>query len=116
MQQNNVLKEKPTKDDAVNKVNYIKAEQLTFDTYYFKPAQILKYHRHNIADQIFIVQEGEGEYYLDDEKQEEVIKIAVGSVFLAPKGVWHKVVNTGSGILVASQTTHSPSDLEWRPE
>ncbi len=100
-------------DEDVNKVNYVKTEQLGTDTYYFKPGQILAYHRHPEGDQVFFVQEGEGEFYLDAGTEEKV-DIKVGSIVLAPKNVWHKVVNTGSSRLIVSQATRQPAGMEKR--
>jgi len=45
---------------------------------------------------------------------EEVIKVSKGSVFLAPKDVWHKIVNTGNEVLAASQTTKQPAGMVVR--
>ena len=100
-------------DSDVNKVGYIKTEQLGADTYYFKPGQVLAYHRHPEGDQVFFVHEGEGEFYLDA-GSEEKIAIKPGSIVLAPKNVWHKVVNTGSSPLIVSQATKQPAGMEKR--
>ncbi len=101
------------KDDDVNKVNYIMTDQLGADTYYFKPGQVLAYHRHPQGDQIFFIHEGEGEFYLDT-GTEEKITIKQGSMVLAPKNVWHKVVNTGNSPLIVSQATKQPAGMEKR--
>jgi len=100
-------------DEDVNKVNYVKTEQLGTDTYYFKPGQVLAYHRHPEGDQVFFVQEGEGEFYLDAGTEEKVA-IKPGSIVLAPRNVWHKVVNTGSSRLIVSQATRNPAGMEKR--
>lgn len=109
MQQANVTATKEFKDDAVNKVTYIKTEQMAQDTYYFKPGQVLDYHRHPAGDQIFFVHEGEGTYFLDDGKEEKT-ELKPGVIVLAPKNVWHKIVAKGS--LVVSQSTHQPAGFE----
>lgn len=111
MQQANVSAKKEFKDDAVNKVTYIKTEQLAQDTYYFKPGQVLDYHRHPAGDQIFFVHEGEGTYFTDDGKEEKT-ELKPGVVVLAPKGVWHKI--TANGSLVVSQATTQPAGMEKR--
>ena len=51
----NVIQKKEFKEEGVNKVTYIKTEQLVADTYYFKPNQVVAYHRHPEGDQIFSV-------------------------------------------------------------
>ncbi len=53
MQQADVLAKKEFKDDNVNKVTYLKTDAIAQDTYYFKPGQVLDYHRHPNGDQIF---------------------------------------------------------------
>ena len=111
MQQANVTDTKDFKDDAVNKVTYIKTDQVAQDTYYFKAGQVLAYHRHPGGDQVFFVHEGEGTYYID-EGTEESTPLAPGVVVLAPKGVWHKIV--ASTELVVSQATNQPAGLEQR--
>ena len=109
----NVVKGCATKEETVNKVTQVKTEQLSFDTYYFKPGQVLDYHKHPEGDQVFVVSQGEGQFYLDA-GTEEVQNISTGSVFLAPKDTWHKIVNTGSEILIASQTTRQPAGMVAR--
>ncbi len=111
MQQANALMTKEFKDDAVNKVTYIKTDHIAQDTYYFKAGQTLAYHRHPGGDQLFFVQEGEGTYYLDD-GEEETTTLKPGVTVLAPKGVWHKVV--ASTDLVVSQATIQPAGMEQR--
>ncbi|MFQ5441987.1 MAG: cupin domain-containing protein [Thermodesulfobacteriota bacterium] len=111
MEQANVTETKSFKDDAVAKVNYIKTDALTEDTYYFKAGQVLDYHRHPTGDQIFFVQEGEGTYYLDA-GEEESTELKPGSVVLAPKNVWHKIVAKTE--LVVSQATRQPAGMETR--
>lgn len=111
MQRADVLEKKDFKADNVNKVTYVKTESLAQDTYYFKPGQVLDYHRHPNGDQIFFVHEGTGTYYTDDGKEESAA-LKPGVVVLAPKGVWHKVVATTS--LVISQATAQPAGMEKR--
>lgn len=107
----NVIQKKEFKEEGVNKVTYIKTEQIVTDTYYFKPNQILAYHRHPDGDQIFFVHEGEGTFCLDDGK-EECIELKPGVTVLAPKGVWHKI--TARTELVVSQATRQPAGMEVR--
>ncbi|MBI5902980.1 MAG: cupin domain-containing protein [Deltaproteobacteria bacterium] len=111
MHQANISSKKEFKDDAVNKVTYIKTEQLVQDTYYFKQGQVLDYHRHPGGDQVFFVHEGEGTYYIDDGK-EQAFDLKPGIVVLAPKNVWHKIVATKE--LVVSQATAQPAGFEKR--
>lgn len=111
MQQANILEKKEFKEDAVNKLTFIKTEQLVQDTYYFKPGQVLDYHRHPGGDQVFFVQDGEGTYYSDNGVEEKVA-LRPGVVVLAPKGVWHKIIAKSD--LVVSQATAQPAGFEKR--
>lgn len=111
MQQVDVAAKKEFKADGVNKVTHVKTEQVAQDTYYFKPGQVLDYHRHPGGDQIFFVHEGEGTYFLEDGK-EETLALNPGVVVLAPKNVWHKIVAKTE--LVVSQATVQPAGFEKR--
>lgn len=111
MQQADVTAKKEFKAEGVNKVTFVKTEQLAQDTYYFKPEQVLDYHRHPGGDQIFFVHEGEGTYFLEDGK-EEAVALRPGVVVLAPKNVWHKIVAKTD--LVVSQATAQPAGFEKR--
>src|SRR3989304_5922677 len=111
MNYSNVLEKKEFKEGSVNKVTQIKSEQLTADTYYFKPGQVLDYHKHPEGDQIFFVHDGEGTFYLDNGKEEST-NLKAGVAILAPKGIWHKIVaKTG---LIVSQATKQPAGMEPR--
>lgn len=111
MQRADVSAKKDFKEDIVNKVTFVKTDSLVQDTYYFRPGQVLDYHRHPGGDQIFFVHEGEGTYFIDDGK-EESFELKPGVVVLAPKGVWHKIVAKSS--LVVSQATSQPAGMEKR--
>lgn len=97
--------------DGVGKVTYVKGEQVSADTYYFRPGQSLGYHRHPEGDQIFFVHEGEGTFSLDDGAV-ETVALRPGVIVLAPKGVWHNV--TAKTDLVVSQATRQPAGMEKR--
>ena len=103
----NVLKELQLLENSLSKVVNIKTEQLGADTYYFRPGQMLAYHQHPDSDQIFFVISGKGTFYLDN-GVEQVFEVTPGSIVLAPKGVWHQLVNTGTDPLVTSQATKLP--------
>lgn len=109
MQQVNIYDEKEFKDNAVNRATYIKTERINQETYYFKPGQVIDYHRHPEGDQIFFVHEGEGMCYLDDGKEESV-ELKPGTVVLAPKGIWHKIVAKTE--LIVSAATSQPAGIE----
>lgn len=100
------------KDDAVNKVNNFTGEDLTVDTYYFKPGQILQYHKHPKGDQVFFILKGQGSFYLDN-GQEQVIEVKEGSIVYVPAGVWHKL-EPKNGEMFASQVTKAAAGMENR--
>ena len=107
----NILEKKEYADELVKKVTYLKTDDLTADTYYFKVKQVLAYHRHPTGDQIFFVQEGKGTFYLDA-GEEETVELVAGCVVLAPKNVWHKIVDETE--MVVSQATVQPAGVEQR--
>lgn len=100
-------------DDAVSKVNLIKTDAVTLDVYYYKAGQALGYHRHPTGDQIFTVLEGTGTFKLDD-GTEESLEVKQGSTFLAPANVWHDLIDSGDGKLIAQQVTKQPAGMEKR--
>ncbi len=100
-----------TQDDVVAKVTIVKTDSLSLDVYYFKAGQSLGYHRHPTGDQIFTVIEGSGTFKLDG-GSEESIEVKEGTTFLAPANVWHDLIDSGNGKLVAQQVTKQPSGME----
>ncbi len=113
IQNGNISAYRKTQDDMVAKVTIIKTNELSLDVYYFKAGQALGYHRHPTGDQIFTVIEGSGTFKLDD-NGEETLEVNQGSTFLAPANVWHDLVDSGNGKLVAQQVTKQPSGMEKR--
>ncbi|MDP3058319.1 MAG: cupin domain-containing protein, partial [bacterium] len=79
----------------------------------FATGQTLAYHRHPEADQVFFVLSGEGQFSTDD-GVETVFKVHAGSIIIAPKNVWHKLVAISSDPLVACQVTRLPVTIEAR--
>ncbi|MFW2331616.1 MAG: cupin domain-containing protein [Nitrospinota bacterium] len=113
IQKGNINDSATWSDSELPKVSIVKTDNISLDVYYFKPGQKIKYHRHPTGDQIFTVIEGTGKFYLDD-NAEETIDVKAGDTFVAPKNVWHDLVNTGSSNLIAQQVTEQPAGLEWR--
>ena len=99
-------------DAGVNKVNNFMGEDLTTDTYYFRPGQTLTYHRHPTGDQVFFILRGKGNFYLNN-GSEEIIPVEEGSIVYIPKGVWHQLEAIG-GDVVACQATRSGAGMESR--
>ena len=48
---------------------------------------------------------------LDDNGQ-ETLEVKQGSTFLAPANVWHDLIDSGDGSLVAQHVTKQPSGME----
>ncbi|HWJ04088.1 MAG TPA: cupin domain-containing protein [Verrucomicrobiae bacterium] len=97
------------KQDGVNKVNNFTGEDLTTDTYYFQPGQVLEYHRHPQGDQVFFILKGAGKFYLDN-GSESVLDVQDGSIIYVPKGIWHKL--DASTELIACQTTRAGAGMQ----
>ncbi len=49
-----------------------------------------------------------------DDKGQEALEVKQGSTFLAPANVWHDLIDSGDGKLVAQQVTKQPSGMEKR--
>lgn len=111
MQGVNVFEKKEFNDKEVNQVTNLKTGRIVQVTYYFKPGQMLDYHRHPEGDQVFFTHEGEGACYTDEGK-EEVIQLKPGVITIAPKGVWHKIVAATN--LIVSAATTQPAGFEKR--
>jgi len=103
----NVLDKLQMQEGNLAKIVNIKTEQIGADTYYFHPGQVLAYHQHPHSDQVFFIISGTGKFYLDD-GTEKIFDVSPGTIVLAPKGVWHQLINTGNEPLIASQATKLP--------
>jgi quercetin dioxygenase-like cupin family protein len=90
-------------DQSVNKVNVFTGNDMTVDTYYFKPNQVLDYHAHPNGDQCFYFFKGNGKFYLNN-GSESSIDVASGSIVYVPAGVSHKIENSNTE-MVAVQST-----------
>lgn len=112
----NIMEKKTFADGtAPSKVGQLKTDELTADTYYFKPGQVLDWHRHPTGDQIFFIQSGTGTFYLQkDGGPEESCKVGPEITIMAEKNVWHKLVADDGIELIASQATKQPAGMETR--
>ncbi len=109
----NISDNKTLSDDIVAKVTILKTDALTLDVYYFNAGQGLGYHRHPTGDQMFTVIGGTGAFKLDD-GNEDTLSVKAGDTFLAPMNVWHDLIDSGDGQLVAQQVTKQPAGMEKR--
>lgn len=109
----NIFEEMGTAVEAPKRVNHLKTPEISLDTYYLLPGQVLDYHKHPTGDQIFMVNQGTGDLYIDD-GAEKVVRLSPGTAVLTLKDMWHKIVNSGKNILIVSQTTKQPSGIVLR--
>ncbi|MBI2874416.1 MAG: cupin domain-containing protein [Firmicutes bacterium] len=108
----NILENTSYSFESVKKVSNFQGGDITADTYYFKPSQILAYHRHPQGDQIFFVLKGSGRFHLDN-GTERIIDVKPGSTVYVPAGTWHQLAN-GNEEMVASQVTKAGAGMESR--
>ena len=102
-------------EGSVPKINLIMTDDLAADTYYFGAGDVLDWHRHPNGDQVFFFLQGSGTFHLQEEGgPEETVAVKAGSVVLAPRGVWHKVVNDSGEVMVAAQATKAGAGMEVR--
>ncbi|BCJ86990.1 cupin domain-containing protein [Effusibacillus dendaii] len=92
-------------DRSVSKVNNFTGHDLTTNTYYFKPGQSMGYQSTAGGDQVYVVLQGEGQFYLNN-GQEETIDVESGSIMYIPKGVSFKIVNNQSSDLICTGVQH----------
>ncbi len=77
-----------------------------------QPGEGPAWHRHDY-DEVFVISEGEATYTIGD----EVIHADAGTVVLAPAGVPHTFVNSGTGILRQTAVHVAPKvQIEWLDE
>jgi quercetin dioxygenase-like cupin family protein len=76
----------------MQKVNLFETSRLFCDVYCLEPGQAQKPHRHDAADKVYAVLEGEVLVRVGD----ETATVAAGAAVLAPAGQDHGVENRGS--------------------
>lgn len=94
-------------DRFVAKVNNFTGLNLTTNTFYFKPGQSLGYQAPAGGDEVFVVLQGQGQFYLNN-GQEEAIDVENGSIVYIPNGVKYKIVNAHSTEMVCTAVNHPP--------
>lgn len=101
----NILDLISTSNESTKKITHFKTNDLTLETYYFLPGQIVDYHKHPNGNQILIVLQGKGVFYTnnDDNTNEKATNIKEGDYILVVQNVWHKIVNNSNNILILTQ-------------
>lgn len=75
-----------------------------------EPGQEVPLHIHPSADDMWVILEGEGDYYVGEDKAE---RVRAGMVACAPAGTVHGLKNTGATKLVYVSVS-SPQPLDFR--
>lgn len=82
-------------DKFIKKVP-LNTEKFVFNTFYFKPRQILPFHKHLATDELFYIVEGVGQFTVGNES---IIVGPTSSVY-GPANVFHGLVNSGDKEMV----------------
>ncbi|HTY45081.1 MAG TPA: cupin domain-containing protein [Patescibacteria group bacterium] len=82
-------------DKFIKKVP-LNTDKLVFNTFYFKPRQILPFHKHPATDELFYIVEGVGEFTVGNES----VTVGPTSAVYGPADVFHGLVNSGEKEMV----------------
>lgn len=113
MQATNVIKNPRFEDDKGSKLQVVKTPQLAVDALYLKPGQQHGPHRLPTRDRAIAVVEGSVVVAVHNDIEERV-DAAPGAVVLAPKGVWHTILNTSGQNAVLLLSSQFPAPVEER--
>jgi quercetin dioxygenase-like cupin family protein len=75
----------------MQKINLFETPRFFCDVYCLESGQAQKPHRHDAADKVYVVLEGEVHIRVGD----ETASVAIGGAVLAPAGIEHGVENHG---------------------
>ncbi|MBF0484091.1 MAG: cupin domain-containing protein [Candidatus Omnitrophica bacterium] len=77
-------------------------DKFVFNTYFFKPRQILPFHKHPATDELFYIVEGVGEFTVGNEST----IVGPTSTIYGPANVFHGLINSGDKdlVLISVQT------------
>jgi quercetin dioxygenase-like cupin family protein/uncharacterized protein YbaR (Trm112 family) len=82
-------------DKALKKVP-LDTDKFVFNSYFFKPRQILPFHKHPATDELFYIVEGVGEFTVGNQS----IIVGPTSSIYGPANVFHGLVNSGDKEMV----------------
>ena len=71
-------------------------DKFVFNTFFLKPRQVLKLHKHPATDELFYIIEGRGQFTVGDNQ----VMVDSGSAVYGPATVPHGMVNSGDKDLV----------------
>jgi quercetin dioxygenase-like cupin family protein/DNA-directed RNA polymerase subunit RPC12/RpoP len=94
--------------DKFLKKNPLPTDKLVFNTYFFKPRQILPFHKHPGSDELFYIIDGTGEFTVGNDSS----MVGPGSVVYGPADVFHGLVNSGNSNMVVI-TVQAPKPVEY---
>jgi len=83
-------------DMELVKKNPLESESFVVNTFFLKPRQILKLHKHPASDEIFYFVEGAGQYTMGDYQ----VLVSSGSMAYGPADSYHGIVNSGETRMV----------------
>ena len=109
MQSVNLISDARYSDDQANALHAIKTDQLVIDGLYLKGGQNTPWGKSPDSDQAFLCVQGQGELVLETAAvgNELRVPLTVGSVALAARGTFHRVVAGGEG-MICSVITRFP--------
>lgn len=82
-------------DQFIKKVP-LNTDKFVFNTFYFKPRQILPFHKHPATDELFYIVDGVGQFTVGNES----IIVGPTSAVYGPANVFHGLVNSGNKEMV----------------
>jgi quercetin dioxygenase-like cupin family protein len=85
----------------------LNTDKIVFNTFYFKPRQILSFHKHPATDELFYIVEGVGEFTVGNES----ITVGPTSSVYGPANVFHGLVNSGDKEMVVI-SVQAPKPVE----
>ncbi|HTZ11298.1 MAG TPA: cupin domain-containing protein [Candidatus Margulisiibacteriota bacterium] len=93
-------------DKFIKKVP-LATDKIVFNTFYFKPRQILPFHKHPMTDELFYIVEGVGEFTVGNERT----IVGPASAVYGPANVFHGLVNSGDKEMVVI-SVQAPKPVE----
>ena len=84
-----------TSDEKFYKTTLFRGDGLMLGVNCLEPGQVQKPHTHDDQDKFYYVVEGNGRFWIGDER----LEASTGDVIWAPAGVLHGVENEGNGRL-----------------
>ena len=84
--------------ESARSVEAAKLDELGFVPVCMAPGEVNDGHSHTLVEEVWVVQDGEGQFQID----KETFDVCTGSVVMVPAGQFHAICNTGKQNLRAS--------------